>query len=157
MLVKIDELREFAKTVVNMLPAYDTEATILVMQGEMGAGKTTLTKEIAQRLGVEEKVQSPTFVLRRDYGAHHAKFNKLIHIDAYRLYGQEAKALDIHNEVDSGRTLIVIEWGENIGEIPYDMRIDIAVRGMFERDMSIHSYKEEDRTQYEDFDNKYDN
>lgn len=141
MLVKIDELREFAKTVVNMLPSYDTEATILVMQGEMGAGKTTLTKEIAQRLGVEEKVQSPTFVLRRDYEAHHAKFNKLIHIDAYRLYGQEAKVLDIHNEVDSGRTLIVIEWGENVGEIPYDMLINISVKGMFERDMTMHTYE----------------
>ncbi len=139
MLVKIDELREFAKTVVSLLPAYENEATILLLQGEMGAGKTTLTKEIAERLGVEERVQSPTFVLRRDYDAHHVKFNKLIHIDAYRLEGGEAKALDIHHEIDSGRTLIVIEWGENVGSIPHDLKIEIISKSLFERDMNIYS------------------
>lgn len=139
MIVKIDELREFAKTVVNLLPTHESEATILLLQGEMGAGKTTLTKEIADRLGVEERVQSPTFVLRRDYDAHHVKFNKLIHIDAYRLEGDEAKALDIHHEVDSGRTLIVIEWSENVGNVPHDIKIEIINCGLFERNMNIYS------------------
>lgn len=138
MLVKIDELKEFAKTIVNLLPSYEDEATLLLLEGEMGAGKTTLTKEIAERLGVEDRVQSPTFILRRDYDTKHVKFDKLIHIDAYRLGGDEAKSLDIHNEVDSGRTLIVIEWGENVGDIPHDLKVRIMNRGLFEREMTIH-------------------
>lgn len=137
MLVKIDELKDFAKTVVNLLPTYESEATILLLEGDMGAGKTTLTKAIAERLGVTDRVQSPTFVLRRDYEAKHVKFDKVIHIDAYRLEGGEAKVLDMHNEVDSGRTLIVIEWGENVGNIPHDLRVKINNRGLFERDMQI--------------------
>ena len=138
MLVKIDELKEFAKTVVSLLPAYDSEATILLLEGEMGAGKTTLTKEIAVRLGVLDRVQSPTFVLRADYDANHTKFDKLIHIDAYRLEGDEARVLDIHNEIDSGRTLIIIEWGDKVGSIPYDLKISISNKGLFERDMNIY-------------------
>ncbi len=139
MLVKIDEIGEFARTLIGLLPSHDDEATILLLSGEMGAGKTTITKEIATKLGVEGRVQSPTFVLRRDYDAHHVKFDRLIHIDAYRLEGNEAVALDIHNEVDSGRTLIVIEWGDNVGEIPHDLKVFIEVRGLFERDMQILS------------------
>lgn len=139
MLVKIDEIGEFARTLIGLLPSYTDEATILLLQGEMGAGKTTITKEIALKLGIESRVQSPTFVLRRDYDAHHVKFDRLIHIDAYRLDGDEASVLDMHNEVDIGRTLIVMEWGDNVGNIPHDIKVDIQVRGLFERDMQILS------------------
>lgn len=146
MLVKIDQIGEFARTLIGLLPSYQNEATILLLQGEMGAGKTTLTKEIAAKLGVESKVQSPTFVLRRDYEAHHVKFDRLIHIDAYRLEGFEAVALDIHNEVDTGRTLIIMEWGDNVGDIPHDLKVNITVRGLFEREMQIVSGHVSDKT-----------
>ena len=139
MIIKIDDIGEYARTLIGLLPSYEDEATILLLSGEMGAGKTTLTKEIAKKLGIEERVQSPTFVLRKDYDAHHVKFDRLIHIDAYRLEGVEAVALDIHNEVDTGRTLIIIEWADNVGDIPHDLRVKIEVKGLFEREMQILS------------------
>lgn len=74
---------------------------VLVLVGDLGAGKTTLTKSIASGLGVKESVSSPTFVIARQYEG-------LIHVDAYRL----ASAYELEDlDLDLEKNFTVIEWG----------------------------------------------
>lgn len=78
---------------------------VIVLEGELGAGKTTLTQGIAQALGVTEQVTSPTFVIARH---HPSSTFPLIHIDAYRLGSRaEIDDLDLPWEESVG----VVEWG----------------------------------------------
>ena len=133
----LENIDTIAQAIVKELPSYDSEATILLLSGDMGAGKTTLTQAIGKALNIKDNMPSPTFVMRRDYESNHDKFSRVIHIDAYRLEADEAKALDLHNEVEGGRALIIMEWSENIGEVPSDAKIYISTISEFERELHI--------------------
>ena len=79
---------------------------LLALNGELGAGKTTLTRAIGEALGVRGAVTSPTFVLARTHprvgGA------PLVHVDAYRL----ATALELDDlDIDFAGSIVVVEWG----------------------------------------------
>ncbi|WP_395767143.1 tRNA (adenosine(37)-N6)-threonylcarbamoyltransferase complex ATPase subunit type 1 TsaE [Aquirufa sp.] len=83
---------------------------VWLFRGQMGAGKTTLTKEIVKQLGVDESVQSPTFSLVNEY--LNKKGQRIYHFDLYRLKNvQEALAIGIEEYLDSGNYCI-IEWPE---------------------------------------------
>lgn len=90
-----------------LIEAADQEPVIL-FEGPMGAGKTTLIKEICSQLGVQENVSSPTFALVNEYEAAGGKL--IYHFDFYRIK-EEREALDIGalEYFDSGR-LCLIEW-----------------------------------------------
>jgi tRNA threonylcarbamoyl adenosine modification protein YjeE len=78
---------------------------VIVLDGELGTGKTTLTQGIAQGLGVSDAVTSPTFVIAR---IHPSARLPLVHVDAYRLGSRaEVDDLDLPWEESVG----VIEWG----------------------------------------------
>jgi len=81
---------------------------IILFEGQMGAGKTTLIREICFQLGVQENVSSPTFALVNEYEAADGKL--IYHFDFYRIR-EEREALDIGapEYFDSGR-LCLIEW-----------------------------------------------
>ncbi len=81
---------------------------IILFEGPMSAGKTTLIKEICSQLGVQENVSSPTFALVNEYEA--AEGNLIYHFDFYRI-NEEREALDIGalEYLESGR-LCLIEW-----------------------------------------------
>ena len=84
----------------------------LLFYGEMGAGKTTLIKEIARSLGVEGATSSPTFSLVNEY--HIAPHEKLYHFDMYRLKNEaEAYDMGMDEYLYSGNWCF-IEWPENI-------------------------------------------
>jgi tRNA threonylcarbamoyladenosine biosynthesis protein TsaE len=87
---------------------------VVVFQGEMGAGKTTLIKEICKRLGVDDHVSSPTFGLVNVY---HKKYGGIInHIDLYRLEDErEAEEAGIFN-LFTQEGLSLIEWPERIAD-----------------------------------------
>src|SRR5687767_10892135 len=83
---------------------------LVVLTGPLGAGKTTLTRGIAEGLGVRGPVQSPTFVIARTHpslvgGA------PLVHVDAYRL-GSAAELDDL--DIDLERSAVVVEWGRGM-------------------------------------------
>lgn len=84
------------------------QESIILFEGPMGAGKTTLIKEICSQLGVQENVSSPTFALVNEYGAANGKL--IYHFDFYRI-NEEREALDIGalEYFDSGR-LCLVEW-----------------------------------------------
>lgn len=114
------------------LPPRKDAATIIMLSGDLGAGKTTLTQGIARALGVEETVTSPTFVLEKIYELTGQKWVRLIHIDAYRLVSEhELEVLGWREMAKDPSNLIIIEWPEMVAElIPTDaIRITLSGSG----------------------------
>jgi tRNA threonylcarbamoyladenosine biosynthesis protein TsaE len=101
------------------------KATVVGLYGDLGAGKTTFMKYFAKHFGVEEEVQSPTFIIMRIFEipkskmeGENLKFNKLIHIDAYRLEsGEELLKLGWNELISHPNNLICVEWPEKVSEI----------------------------------------
>lgn len=124
-----EELPTLAEKVVGILssPAFAEKerATVILLDGDLGAGKTTFTKELAGTLGIEkEEVHSPTFILKKEYGTSHARFKKLVHIDAYRFtHPEEAKVLRLEEDLRDKNTLVVVEWPSKMTYIKPDMEI----------------------------------
>ncbi|GAB2758950.1 tRNA (adenosine(37)-N6)-threonylcarbamoyltransferase complex ATPase subunit type 1 TsaE [Amycolatopsis magusensis] len=81
---------------------------LVLLAGPLGAGKTTLTRGIAEGLGVSGRVSSPTFVLARV----HPGPVPLVHVDAYRLGGDLAQLDDLDLDTDLEASAVVVEWGE---------------------------------------------
>jgi len=90
---------------------------ILLLYGDLGAGKTTLVKGIAAGLGIKKEITSPTFALLNLYKlkANKSKLEALVHIDTYRLKNEQ-ELIDIGAEDYLGApgTVCVIEWPEKI-------------------------------------------
>ena len=98
---------------------------LLVLTGELGAGKTTFTQGLGQGLGVRGDVTSPTFVIARIHPSL-ADGPPLVHVDAYRLHGiDELDDLDLDTSLDDAVT--VVEWGEGIAEALADSRLEIRI------------------------------
>ncbi|HEY4517000.1 MAG TPA: tRNA (adenosine(37)-N6)-threonylcarbamoyltransferase complex ATPase subunit type 1 TsaE [Candidatus Paceibacterota bacterium] len=114
------DMQRFARSFISTLQPEIGTATVVALSGELGAGKTTFAQALARALGVEETVNSPTFVIEKIYALSHQKWQRLIHIDAYRLKSaEELRALGWERMVADKNNLIVIEWPENVaGAIP---------------------------------------
>lgn len=104
----LSELPAVASALISQMGDFTT----CLLRGELGAGKTTLTKEICKQLGVEEIVNSPTFSLVNTYELPNG--TPVYHFDLYRLRDLE-EALDIGFEeyLDSGY-ICLIEWPDKI-------------------------------------------
>ena len=88
---------------------------IVLLEGELGAGKTTLIREIVSALGVDmTTVSSPTFVLANEYDA--AGGLTVVHIDAYRLAGDDDEELALlgWDRLATGDAVVLIEWADRI-------------------------------------------
>ncbi|GAB6277885.1 tRNA threonylcarbamoyladenosine biosynthesis protein TsaE (modular protein) [uncultured spirochete] len=112
------------------------DGAVISFRGDIGAGKTTLAKGIAEGLGIAEPVISPTYtIISEYYGRLH-----LVHIDAYRLSGED-EFLQTGGEELLGApgTLSLIEWSERIADIlpPESQRITITVEANGDRLMMI--------------------
>jgi tRNA threonylcarbamoyladenosine biosynthesis protein TsaE len=123
--VRLGNLAEFVRTVLARLPQKEG-AVVLALSGELGAGKTTFTQALAKELGVKDIVQSPTYVLMKQYAISYGTFRKLIHIDAYRLERpEEFSALKPDTFLDKAENLVVVEWPEQLGSL---IAPDVVVR-----------------------------
>lgn len=98
-----------------------SSALIVALEGELGAGKTTLVQGIATALGVRELPKSPTFNLAKEYAIPGTDF-RLWHLDCYRLSGRDdLAALDMHTVFADPHNLVLIEWAARVGEaLPTD-------------------------------------
>jgi tRNA threonylcarbamoyladenosine biosynthesis protein TsaE len=87
---------------------------VVLMDGELGAGKTTLTRSIAEGLGVSQPVTSPTFVIAREHPPA-GVVPGLVHVDAYRLAGpEEIDDLDLAPVM--AESVTVVEWAAGVAE-----------------------------------------
>jgi tRNA threonylcarbamoyladenosine biosynthesis protein TsaE len=85
------------------------EGDLVALNGQLGAGKTTLTRGLGEALGVRGAVTSPTFVLARTHPR--ATGAPLVHVDAYRL----GSALELDDlDIDFARSIVVVEWGDGL-------------------------------------------
>ena len=93
---------------------------VVLLYGELGSGKTTFVKGIAQGLGIKETITSPTFTLMNIYKINNQQLtvNNLVHMDTYRLKNSdELKAIGAEDYIGDPNTITVIEWPEKIEEM----------------------------------------
>lgn len=137
-----ENLKDIANKITSTLAASFTgRAKVLFLEGDLGAGKTTFTKELAAVLGIDkEEVHSPTFILKKEYKGNGDLFKKLIHIDAYRFETpEEAKVLKLDADHRDHETLIVVEWPSKLGGIiDEDMTITFSVIDDEKREIEIN-------------------
>ena len=97
---------------------------VILLTGELGAGKTTLVQGIARGLGATEHVASPTFTLVREYTSGRVP---IAHVDLYRLE-REQDVLDLAlDELEDGERLLVVEWGDAVADLLADDRLRIEL------------------------------
>lgn len=139
----VEDLPTLADKVVNILSANlsdsKSRATVILLEGDLGAGKTTFTKELAGTLGIEkESVHSPTFILKKEYGADHPHWKKLVHVDAYRFtHPEEAKVLRLEEDLRDRNALVVIEWPSKMTYLKPDMEITFQVEDEDTREVTV--------------------
>lgn len=95
---------------------------IICLDGELGSGKTVFTKGIANALGIEETITSPTFTIIKEYQGEFP----LYHMDVYRLDGN-TEGLGIEEYFNKGG-VVVIEWAETVKSILPEERLDITFK-----------------------------
>ncbi len=84
---------------------------VLLLEGDLGTGKTVLAQGIAAGLGIDPRqVQSPTYTLIRE---HQGSGGRLVHADLYRLEPEEAAGLGLE-ELVTGEAVVVVEWAERL-------------------------------------------
>ena len=116
-----EEMRKLGRELAGALAAGD----VVLLTGDLGAGKTTLTQGIGAGLGVQGTIASPTFVIARVHRSA-AGGPPLVHVDAYRLGGwDELEDLDLEASLDEAVT--VVEWGTGIAEGLADRRLEIEI------------------------------
>ncbi|WP_151524881.1 tRNA (adenosine(37)-N6)-threonylcarbamoyltransferase complex ATPase subunit type 1 TsaE [Serinicoccus kebangsaanensis] len=117
-----DDTRELGRDVGRTLRAGD----LVVLTGDLGAGKTTFAQGLAEGLGVRGPITSPTFVIARVHPSLTGG-PELVHVDAYRLSGgAELDDLDLDTSLDEAVT--VVEWGEGLAESLSEDRLEVLLR-----------------------------
>jgi tRNA threonylcarbamoyladenosine biosynthesis protein TsaE len=105
----VDATREFAVAVAANLRKHD----VVLLYGELGTGKTAFTQFLAEALGVDEPVTSPTFAIMNQYAC---SLGTLAHLDAYRLGNSDGiDQLGLFELLDDG-AVAVIEWGSLVAD-----------------------------------------
>ncbi|MGW8122397.1 tRNA (adenosine(37)-N6)-threonylcarbamoyltransferase complex ATPase subunit type 1 TsaE [Roseivirga echinicomitans] len=122
--VGLNDLEGIAEQIIT----FGTGHNIWLLMGEMGAGKTTLSKELCKQLGVVDLVQSPTFSLVNEYLTKEGK--TIYHFDFYRIEDVDELAnIGIEEYFDSGR-LCLIEWPEKVSELIPDEYVKIFIEAL---------------------------
>ena len=118
-----EDTRAFGRRLGALLDGGD----VLVLTGDLGAGKTTLTQGIAEGLGVRGPITSPTFVIAR---VHPSLVGgpALVHVDAYRL-GSALELDDLDLDADLDASVTVVEWGAGLAEQLSESRLELTIRG----------------------------
>ena len=125
----LKETEKFGKKLGSLLQGGD----IISLIGDLGAGKTTLTKSIGKGLGVEDYITSPTFTLINEYKGRVWVY----HFDVYRLEGTE-DLLDLgYEDYFYSDGVVIIEWADKIKDILPKDRVDIKIEKCNELDNRI--------------------
>ena len=122
-----EETHAFAKAYAKTLKAGDT----VLLDGDMGAGKTVFAKGVAKGLGITEEVTSPTYAYMNDYDG------RLFHYDCYRIESvEQAENLGLADYFDMGG-ICLIEWSQNIAPILPKKVKRVAIRKISENEREI--------------------
>ena len=114
------ETFELGKRIANAV----NPGTVILFYGDLGAGKTVMTKGIAAGLGITEMITSPTFTIMQEYEGGRMP---LYHLDVYRIEDPDEMEEVGLNEYIYGNGLTVIEWAEQIEDILPEDAIKITI------------------------------
>lgn len=143
-----EETKEIGERIGKLLEA----GSVVCLNGDLGAGKTTLTQSIAKGLDVDDYVTSPTFTLIKEYeGRYHVN-----HFDVYRIEDID-EMYDIgYEEYIYSEDVTIIEWASIIEEILPKERIDINIKKLEknnEREIAIEIYGDKNKELYKELKN----
>lgn len=99
---------------------------VLELIGDVGAGKTTFVRGLAEGLGIKKPITSPSFTISKSYALKNG--GRLIHYDFYRLQDPGLMADDLEENLKNPTNIIVIEWGESITNILPANRTTITIK-----------------------------
>ena len=115
-----DDTRAVGAAIAPLLAPRD----VVVLTGELGAGKTTFVQGVAAGVGAQEHVASPTFTLVREYASGRVP---LAHVDIYRLERVQ-EVLDLAlDELENGEGVLMIEWGDAVEELLSEDRLTVEL------------------------------
>lgn len=124
------DLPSFSKYLVGL--SLENKINVIALIGDLGAGKTTLTQQIAKTLGINDNIQSPTFVLMNEYVVPQkqiTQFKTFTHIDAYRIDNiAEADILDLSNLAKDKTNLIIIEWADKVQSLLPEHYLEVKIQ-----------------------------
>ena len=125
----VEETRKIAQNFAECLKGGET----VLLNGDLGAGKTTFTQFLLKELGVEDVVSSPTFAILKSYKG------KFIfhHFDTYRITTEEAIEAGFDEILSETDSIKIIEWSENISELLPDSKITINIQAIDENKREI--------------------
>jgi len=133
----ISDLKDIAKSVLE----FCGDSSIVCFKGEMGAGKTTLIRELCQQIGVEDNVNSPSFGLVNEYMTNSGE--TIYHFDFYRIEKlEEALKIGVEEYFDSG-DLCLIEWPEHIEPLipPNYIQVELNLLDDQKREVYLKKYE----------------
>lgn len=88
---------------------------VLLLFGNLGAGKTTFVQGLAKGLGIKDRILSPTFVLQRSHAVSFGNIKNLNHIDLYRIEkSTEIESLGLTEVVEEENSVTIIEWADRL-------------------------------------------
>ncbi|MEU4210086.1 tRNA (adenosine(37)-N6)-threonylcarbamoyltransferase complex ATPase subunit type 1 TsaE [Streptomyces sp. NPDC026206] len=117
-----EDMRELGRRLAALLRPGD----LVLLSGELGAGKTTMTRGLGEGLGVRGAVTSPTFVIARVHPPL-GDGPALVHVDAYRLSGGLDEMEDLDLDVSLPESVIVVEWGDGKVEELSEDRLRVVI------------------------------
>ncbi len=99
--------------------------TVIELIGDVGAGKTTFVRGLAQGLGIKEPVTSPSFTISKSYALPSG--GRLVHYDFYRLSDPGLMIEDLQENLKDPNNVVIIEWGESVSNLLPEDHIKIAI------------------------------
>jgi len=122
---------DFISVIEDILSSYKKSGLknlVIALQGDLGAGKTAFTQQLAKYLGVTESVTSPTFIIMKQYEIDSEDFDSLVHIDAYRIEDEsEIEPLRLKEIVEQPNIVVCIEWPEIIPTVVPESAFQVEI------------------------------
>ena len=131
--IGLDETKKLASNFASEIKGGE----VVLLNGDLGAGKTTFTKFVFEALGVKEVVNSPTFAILKSYDG---KF-KLHHFDTYRITLEEAIESGFDEIFQEKDSVIFVEWSENIAQLIPEKTIKINIKYLSENEREFEILK----------------
>ncbi len=119
---KINGLKEL-NDLTQIISKHIKQPQIILLTGDLGAGKTTFSKHLGKHLGITQNINSPTFTILKIYKTNSITLN---HIDAYRIDNPDS-ALDLEDHIFSN-SITMIEWPEKIKELLPTNTLNIDIK-----------------------------
>ena len=132
-MLSFDEINKIIDKLSQRIKTDNIKSIALI--GDLGTGKTHISKRICKNLGVTENVKSPTFTYLIEYDLEDIK---IVHFDLYRLSNiDELYEVGYQEYVDADNTLLLIEWANNVPEVIEDTSIVINLEYFDENSRSV--------------------